>query len=258
MNLLVLEEAEVGKLIPSSDRRWRHIAKVLKKSRGDRLSAGIVDGAVGEARVRELDDSGLVLDFEAFEGSRGQSPALAPLRLVLGFPRPIQAARILKELTSLGVAEIHLTGSELGEKSYAQSSIFKDGEFRSSLLEGAEQGGNPRLPRVLTHWSLRLCLEALNTSEAEGASVRAPGSRIFLHPYGGLEPMGALLCGGQRGSFRPPLTLAIGSERGWTEAELGLLGRAGFVGKSLGGRILKTETAAIAACVLALAGLGLL
>ena len=62
--------------------------------------------------------------------------------------------------------------------------------------------------------------------------------------------------GGTR--FKSPITLAVGSERGWSEPELEALLHAGFSAKGLGGRILKTETAAMASCVLALAGLGLI
>jgi 16S rRNA (uracil1498-N3)-methyltransferase len=249
VNIVILEEAEVGARLPRGDRRWEHVKKVLKKLPGDSLAAGLRDGSLGRALVVELDDSSLVLDFEAFEGPAAVPPALAPLRLLLGFPRPIQAARILKDLTSLGVAEIHLMANELGEKSYAQSSIFKDRDFHSHLLEGAEQAGNPRLPRVFTHWSLRRCLEALAAADT-AASPRPRGDRIFLHPYGDFESLG------QTTSFEEPLTLAIGSERGWTGAEIEALGASGFVPRSLGTRILKTETAVLAATVLGLARLG--
>jgi 16S rRNA (uracil1498-N3)-methyltransferase len=256
VNILILAPEEIGARIARGDRRWEHVKKVLRKGPGDRISAGLAcgadgpaGGALGEAVIRELDREGLVLDFEAYPGPAGVPPALAPLILILGFPRPIQAARILKDLTSLGVSEIHLTGTELGEKSYAQSSIFRDRDFRACLIEGAEQAGNPRLPRVLTHWSLRLCLEAL---AAEAAPRGAPGERLFLHPYGDHERLGAA------SALRQPVTLAVGSERGWTDAEVLALRAAGFSGRSLGGRILKTETAAIAACALALAGLQLL
>ena len=242
MNILILEEFEVGVRIPRADRRWAHVKKVLRKVPGDRIAAGLADGALGEAVIRELDEAGLVMDFE----KHGESPPLAPLRLILGFPRPIQATRILKDLTSLGVGEIHLTGTELGEKSYALSRLFRDRDFRGPLVEGAEQAGNPRLPLVSTHWSLARCLETLT----------ADGDRIVLHPYGDAPQMGASLQAAT--SPTTPLTLAVGSERGWTETEMAVLLEAGFVAKSLGGRILKTETAALAACVLALARLRLL
>lgn len=251
MNILILEREEIGTRLPRSDRRYEHVKKVLKKKAGDRLAAGVADGETGEALVREIDEGGLVLDFAASLDPAGAPlapPPLAPIRLILGFPRPIQANRILKDLTSLGVEEIHLTGTELGEKSYAQSSIFKDKDFRAALIEGAEQACNPRLPRVITHWSLKRCLEAV-TGTAAGATDTA-GARICLHPYGDPPLLGALE------GLEPPLILAIGSERGWTQAELELLEAAGFEQRGLGARILKTETAAIAAVSIALAKLG--
>jgi len=248
MNIILLEESEIGSPIPRVDRRWSHVKKVLRKGPGDRLEAGIADGPLGKATIRELSDSALVLDFEA----EREAPPLAPIRLLLGFPRPIQAARILKDLTSLGVAEIRLLGTELGEKSYAQSSIFKDKDFRGPLVEGAEQAGNPRLPRITTHWNLASCLKAVEEADRGSAAAASPGARIFLHPYGEPERLGSSV------GIAPPVTLAVGSERGWTEAEVGLLRAAGFEARGLGDRILKTETAAVAATVLALANLGYL
>jgi RsmE family RNA methyltransferase len=247
VNILLLEDGEIGARIPRSDRRWQHVKKILKKKPGDRIAAGLACGAaepaegrLGEAILRELDDEGLVLDYEAFAGGAGAPPALAPLRLVLGFPRPIQAARILKDLASLGVAEILLAGTELGEKSYLQSSFFKDRDFRRPLVEGAEQSGNPRLPEVRTYWTLARCLADL------GGPV---DSRLYLHPYGAADRLGA------PGGIEAPVTLAIGSERGWTEAETSMLEAAGFRRRRLGERVLKSETATLAAVVLALASL---
>jgi 16S rRNA (uracil1498-N3)-methyltransferase len=257
MNMVILEPGESGSKLPRSDRRWEHVKKVLKKKPGDRVSAGLATdapfgrapGTVGEALIQELDDQGLILDYEGFAGPAGEPPELAPLVLVLGFPRPIQANRILKDLASLGVAEIHLVLTALGEKSYAESDFFRGREFRRPLIEGAEQAANPRLPSVSTHWSLDRCLDALGdvSAAAQGAT-----SRIVLHPYGGAPALGSF----ER--LTRPTILAVGSERGWTEAELGALRDRGFEPASLGTRILKTETAALAACSIALSRLGLM
>jgi RsmE family RNA methyltransferase len=54
------------------------------------------------------------------------------------------------------------------------------------------------------------------------------------------------------------MVLAVGSERGWSEAERELLDRAGFARLSLGSRILRTETASTAAAVLTLEKIGFL
>ncbi len=250
--MLILEPGESGTRLPRADRRWEHVKKVLRKKAGDRVSAGLaVDapsgpapGSVGEAVVRELDEGGIVLDFEPFAGPAGEPAELAPLLLLLGFPRPIQANRILKDLASLGIAEIRLVLTELGEKSYAESDFFRERRFRAPLLEGAEQAANPRLPAVSTHWTLARCLEGLRPA--------AGASRILLHPYGASRPLGSF------DRITPPVTLAVGSERGWTEAELGVLRSAGFEAAALGSRILKSETAALAASSIVLAKLGLL
>ena len=242
--MILLEPGESGSRIPRSDRRYEHVRKVLKKKPGDRLVAGIVDGPEGSALLRELDEEGLVLEFEA----EGEAPPLAPIVLVLGLPRPIQAARILRDLASLGLSRIELTLTELGEKSYRQSELFAKGEVRRHLVEGAEQACNPRLPAVGVHWSLERCLGALTEAATEAAK---PGSRLVLHPYGASERMGS----GE--PLEPPVLLAVGPERGWTEAEMRLFASRGFTTASLGGRILRSETAALAAAALALARLGL-
>ena len=172
---------------------------------------------------------------------------MRPIRLLMGFPRPIQAGRILKDLTTLGIAELWFALSDLGEKSYAESTFFRNREFESHLVEGAEQAGNPRLPEVSCFWTIdRACGRLEEPSKADGR----PGSRLMFHPDP-LNPTIAALP-----SLDLPVTLAIGSERGWTERELSLLGSRGFVACYLGDRILKTETAALAAVSIALSRLG--
>jgi RsmE family RNA methyltransferase len=270
VNLLILEEGEAGKPLARSDRRYEHVKKVLRKGVGDRLEAGIATdrpfgaapAAVGEAKVLSLDEGGLVLGYEG----RGEPEPLAPLRLILGFPRPIQATRIFKDLVSLGVADLELTGTELGEKSYLESSFFSAKEYRRPLLDGAEQAANPRLPRVRQYWTLARCLDGLSTAAApagpEDADENEPdwadGLFIALHPAEGAPRLGALLAGklSPNSVESLPITLAIGSERGWTEGEVALLEGRGFTVAGLGRRILKTETAALAASALALAAMG--
>ncbi len=257
MNLLLLEAGEAGRLIPPSDRRHEHLRRILKKGVGDTVAAGLVTDSVfgpapaslGMALIRKLDREGLVLDFEAEDGPAGEPLPLAPLRLLLGFPRPIQATRILKDLTSLGLGDIVLTGTELGEKSYLESGFFKDGDYHRPLLEGAEQAANPRLPRVGFHWTLARSLAAL---DAMGDTVWEGSLRVALHPGEGRPDLGAFLAG----RAAPSITLAVGSERGWTPGELAALETSGFAVCGLGLRILKTETACLAASALALSALG--
>jgi 16S rRNA (uracil1498-N3)-methyltransferase len=289
MNMLVLDESEPGRPLPRSDRRVQHIVRILKKQAGDELLTGIADdgqgplaGQVGTAHLDSWDGQHLVLSFRPDK----PAPPLHPLTILLGFPRPIQANRILKDLASLGVARIILSGTELGEKSYFQSDFFKNREFRTALLEGAEQAASPRLPTVETAWTLSRALKLLDEPCLPGTSVQSSTTtsrevqaqpeasalaRWALDPYRQEGPLGTVLSADTVLAKNivptddrnprldaPSLVLALGSERGWTPAELDLLGTAGFRFAGLGERILKTETAAVAATAVALAQLGLM
>lgn len=250
MNLLVLEPSELGAPLPRSDRRVEHVRKILKKGVGDSLAAGIAgdEGGscpLGTARVESWDGRAMVFSFRA----EREAPPLRPVELILGFPRPIQANRILKDLASLGVRAIRMAATELGEKSYADSTIFREREFRRPLLEGAEQAGNPRLPAVSTYSSLAECLAALPPP----ASVE---ERWALDPYRSECRLGGVFGAGR--AIPESVLLAVGSERGWTDRELDSLAEKGFRFASLGDRILRTETACTAAVVLALAGRGII
>jgi RsmE family RNA methyltransferase len=275
MNMLILDESEPGQPLPRSDRRVQHIIKILKKQAGDEVLAGIADdgqgplsGQTGMARIESWDGHQMAFSFQP----HNPAPPLHSLTILLGFPRPIQANRILKDLASLGVGRIILSGTELGEKSYFQSDFFRNREFRNALVEGAEQAANPRLPSVETAWTLARALKLLDEPSSPGnpslprTSVMA---RWALDPYRQEGPLGTMLdestkaMPGTRGLAgpplvaRPPLMLAIGSERGWTPAELDLLAAEGFRFAGLGTRILKTETAAIAAAAIALSKMGI-
>jgi 16S rRNA (uracil1498-N3)-methyltransferase len=169
---------------------------------------------------------------------------LNPLTILLGFPRPIQANRILKDLSSLGVSRIVLSGTDLGEKSYMESGFFKDEGWKDALVEGAEQSATTLLPEVEWDYTIARSLKRL-----------ADAGESDLVALDNVEPLAALstitLAKGKA-------VLAIGSERGWSEAERESLGKAGFVLASLGSRVLKTETACLVGTALVLGKLGCL
>jgi len=248
MNMLFLDPHDIGSPLPRSDERVRHTLKVLKMCPGDELEAGSPDGLVGIARIEAYDGERMTFSFRPVR----EAPPLRPITLLLGFPRPIQANRILKDLSSLGVGRIVLSGTELGEKSYFQSDFFKNREFRAALIEGAMQAGNPRLPVVATAWTLARALDAVGLPPAGDASTT--GRLWAFDPYRASVPFGSATLPAAREAA--PLTLAIGSERGWTPTELDLLADRGFSFASLGDRILKTESAAVVAVSLALGKMG--
>lgn len=225
------------------DERYKHITRILGKTAGDVFFAGRINGPSGNARILRCDASGL--DFE-FEETLPFRP-LYPVRLIIGFPRPIQLKRLLRDLASLGAEKIILAGTDLGEKSYRESRLADPSVAHKNIMDGCIQAGGTAVPGL----SITTSVDAALQEEQSGNALRfvldlAPDTvPLFGRDYAGV-------CDAR------PLVLAIGSERGWSERERVLFRSCGYEPCSLGKRILRTETAATAACAIALAASGLM
>ena len=246
MNIVLFEGSA---FFPRSDDRYQHIKKVLKKGKGDSFAAGIVDGSEGTATITEIDDAGLSFDFREERPMR----SLYPVTILIGFPRPIQLKRIFRDVASLGVSSVWLVGTELGEKSYRESSLVDRGAARAALVDGAMQAGSSAVPSLELLDSVPDALDAL---AALDGSACGGAIRVLLDT---VNPDCSLIDAPLEGvSKKKPLALAIGSERGWTANERKLFREAGFTVCSIGSRILRTETACTAALGIALARSGLM
>lgn len=171
MNICLFREDEIGKPLSLRDERARHILKILHKKEGDCFHAGIIEGFEGEAKItkienfsrksadgkKEFDDGKMYFTFEA----KNSGKPLYPLKMIIGFPRPIQLKRLLRDMAGLGVCEIHLAGSDLGEKSYLCSDLADENELHKLLLEGTVQAGGTYVPKVFLHKSLDECFADL-------------------------------------------------------------------------------------------------
>jgi 16S rRNA (uracil1498-N3)-methyltransferase len=230
LNLILFEPGETGRPLAPGDPRAVHIAEVLRRKVGEQFDAGIVDGPRGKGTVVSIGPLGIAFRFEPSV----EPPPADPVHLLVALPRPQTARKVLGEASSLGVASIRFFQSEKGEPSYASSTLWKTAEWRRHLMDGAAQAFDTRLPEILHSKNLGECLAAL-----------PPGCRrIALDNYeapGRMVPVGTA----------SPLALAFGPERGWSGAERDLLRSAGFVLAHLGARVLRTETAVVAAVAIA-------
>lgn len=235
MNLLLFEAHEVGRPLARGDARARHLLEVLRRGEGGAFDAGIVDGPRGKGVVRAIGAEDLRLEFAWGE----PPPPLEPLTLLIGLPRPQTARRILLEATTLGVGEMIFVTSEKGERGYATSTLWSSGEWRRHAMAGAAQAFCTRLPRVRIGESLATAIAALPVA----------GGRVALDNYESPRALSAL-------ALAVPLTLAFGPERGWSAAERTALRAAGFALAHLGERVLRAETAVVAAVAIARAKCG--
>lgn len=203
---------------------------------GDTFQAGIVDGPAGEATLVSIEPHTLTIDFVADDRPL---PGLDAITLIVGLPRPQTARKVLQEATSLGVQRIHFVRSELGERSYAHSPLWKDGEWRRLLIAGAQQAVTTRIPSITV---ARKLIDVLSEEEAR--------TKLALDNY----EAGTSI---SEASASLPAIVAVGSERGWTPSELALLRDAGFEVVHLGRRVLRVETACVAALTLVRSKTGL-
>jgi 16S rRNA (uracil1498-N3)-methyltransferase len=249
VNLLLFTPDEAAAPLPRTDPRATHLIDVLRRQIGDTFDAGLINGPRGKGTLAALSDSALTLTFAWGE----PPPPLDPITLLVGLPRPQTARKILQEATALGVSALHFFTSERGEPSYAQSTLWSSGEWRRHLITGAEQAFCTRLPEVTWTTPLPDLIATL-------PPVADAAPRIALDNYESPSPLGKchLIRDTPSENLHPSITLAIGSERGWSPAERDLLRAKNFTLAHLGPRVLRAETAVTAAVAIVKARLSLM
>ncbi|MBD5432779.1 MAG: RNA methyltransferase [Treponema sp.] len=249
MNICLFEEREIIDVLPlpANDERALHIKKILKKKVGESFAAGIIDGKAGIATITKIgekgkpDEGAIYFSFE----ERSDGKKLFPLEMIIGFPRPIQLKRLLRDMAALGVQSVHLAGTELGEKSYLESSLAQESQVRKMLYEGTVQAGGTHIPKNFIYPTLSECLDNFSRSQNQGQV------KIALD---NINPKSALTKFLNENPVEgKSVVAAIGSERGWTNGERALLESRGFVRLGMGKRIMRTETAATVAASVILA-----
>jgi 16S rRNA (uracil1498-N3)-methyltransferase len=239
VNLILFHLAETNAPLPQRDPRAMHILHVLRRRVGDTVDVGLIDGPRGKATLITIKSNAIELAF-----TWGPPPSPLPsIVLLVGLPRPQTARDILRDGTSLGATAIHFIAAEKSERSYAQSALWSSGEWRRHLILGAEQAFDTRLPSVTPAAPLAEILTALPSAT----------HRFALDNYESATALGK--CHLLNDTFP---VIAVGPERGWSAAEREALRAHGFVFAHLGARVLRTETAVVAALSIIRAKLGLM
>jgi RsmE family RNA methyltransferase len=254
LNCILFEYQEVGKPLPRRDERTIHLLKVLHKKAGDAFEAGVIGGYLGLGRIEQVRlDGSIIFSLDLNE----EPPPRSPLRIGVGFPRPIQIKRFLRDLSNLGIEAIDLMGTDMGEKSYQDTKLLADGGARQALIEGAAQARDTRLPCLNVYASLEAWLverpwdkkAPAESGFGSGINLISPRHGPTLIAADNVRPEGSFALISAPGRS---MVVCIGSERGWSDRERSLLESAGFLRLSMGRRALRTETACIAAAVLAM------
>ena len=231
MNLILFEPHEISTPLPRADPRARHLLDVLRREEGDNFDAGLINGPRGKGRLEKISADELSLSF-----AWGQPPPpLDPIVLLAGLPRPQTVRKVLREAAALGVATVHFFAAEKTESGYARSTLWSSGEWRRHLIAGAEQAFTTRLPEITHGLMLAAAL----------AQTPPKATRVALDNYE--APASLSRC---QIPAEPPVVIALGPERGWSAAERDFLRGGNFTFAHLGTRVLRVETAVVAAVAL--------
>jgi len=174
----------------------------------------------------------------------GLAPALpacsARIGLILASLKSGRTEWAIEKATECGVAEVRVFVADRSVAKPGQDTA-KTGRFARIAIEAARQCGRDDVPGVSVWQNVNAAVTSI-----EGAT------RFILDERPGALPLTDVLCMTQETSA----WLAIGPEGSFTDRERDVLALNGFIPANLGPRILRAETAAIAAVLLAQATIG--
>ena len=212
-----------------------HLARVLRARPGQEFDI-VAAGRVRRGCVTAVSDQRV--DFELGEDVAA-APDL-PLTLLLAIFKFDRMEWAIEKLTELGAARLVPVIARRTDARLVQAAGKRVERWSKIAREAAEQSRRAVAPEVVAPAKLR---EAVAGME---------GLRIFLDESEERVTLKRALRGHVSGQ---PVALAFGPEGGWTGDEVKLLAERGWKAASLGHRILRAETAAIAAAAVVAAEL---
>jgi 16S rRNA (uracil1498-N3)-methyltransferase len=207
-----------------------HVVRVLRLRAGAPLT--LFDGRGGEfeGEIESIGRSGVRVAVGPHLPVERESPLA--VTLLQGISRGERMDLVIQKATELGVRRIvPLEAERSVVRLDADTRGRRVAHWNAVAVSACEQCGRNRLPLIAPPGPLALAL----APEADGAV------RLILDPLAARGLVSLL------GTGTAPVVVLIGPEGGLAEGERAAALAAGFVGCSVGPRILRTETAAIAA-----------
>ncbi len=214
-------------LLTLEDQASQHLLRVLRMVNGQSVRlfngdgfeySGVLDGCSKKQATVRI----------GLPGVQDTTPPLA-LRLGQVVSKGDRMDLTIQKATELGVQHIVPLWSERCDVRLKGDRLEKKVEhWKKVALSACEQCGRNRIPTILPPADLA---DWLNTEQS--------ALKLILHPHN-QHPLS---------SHTAPksVAIAVGPEGGFTDDEIRLAQQAGFKGLLLGPRILRTETAALAA-----------
>lgn len=217
-----------GQTITLGREAARHLARVLRM--GVDAPLDVFDGRGGEFRgvIARVEREQVSVALRHFTAEDRESPLHTTL--AQGISRGERMDYTLRKAVELGISAIQPLFTEYCQVQLKGDRLAKRMDhWRGVVIAACEQSGRNRLPFLHTPVPLAQWLQQLPAGLHLVLDPRAPTGLEAMSPPDG------------------PITLLVGPEGGLSDGEMGQLQRAGYRGLGLGPRILRTETAALAA-----------
>ena len=229
--LVVPSDSIVGNRATLTGPQHHYLCHVLRLKRGDPVLLLDETGARHEGHIGALDPRQVVVELTSH---LAPEPTPTPrLVLVYGLSRRTKTEWVLQKATELGVDWVLPASTERSVSRPADGARRLE-RWLEIVAQASRQCGRTALP---------LLSPAQPYSAALGQAAAATDCRVVATPEG--RPL-AEHAGAIAGAENRAVAMAVGPEGGFTALELDQAREHGFRPVSLGPRVLRTETAALA------------
>lgn len=208
-----------------------HLARVLRATPGQIFDV-VAGGFLHRAEVTSVSDREVLFTLH----EELEADAALPLHLLLAVFKFDHMEWAIEKATELGVARITPILARRTEKHLAQAAPKRAERWRRIALEASKQSRRTDIPEIADPAALKAALEHEQST-----------TRILLSETEQATHLSAALTA----AASADTALAIGPEGGWTPEEMVLFTTHNWTPVTLGPRILRAETAAIAAIAIA-------
>ena len=229
---------ESGRELELGDDEAQYLGRVLRLRAGDHVRPfnGRDGEFVAEMTAFSRHSVSIVVQERIVDPDAAASESPLRLHLVQGVSRGERMDFVVQKTTELGVKRITPVLTQHGAVRLDKKRAAKRHEhWQRVAISATEQCGRLRPPLVDPPVALNDWL---------GANQGRDSTQLVLDPHGGAALAGIA-------APETKLCLMIGPEGGFSDKEIGDAHAAGFTSVTLGPRILRTETAAVAAVTLA-------
>ncbi len=212
-----------------------HLARVLRAEPGQIFDV-VAGGFLHRAEVTSASEEEVLFTLH----EELEADAALPLHLLLAVFKFDHMEWAIEKATELGVARITPILARRTEKHLALASPKRADRWRRIALEASKQSRRTDIPGIAAPVALKEALE----------KEQSPTRILLSETEQATTLSSALTATGPRRDDES-LALAIGPEGGWTPEEMTLFTKHRWTPVTLGPRILRAETAAIAAIAIA-------